>query len=119
MSSPVWDRVWVTLFLASAMIISHASAVGGSRSPCASIYIRLHPQDPTKRGALCSGAIIVWLCPVVCKHARVLWHMTWCYLMFHLAPAMRWLSMHDGERSGDYPYPVGTPKVRECGCLRG
>ena len=36
--SPVWDRVWVTLSLASAMIISHSSVVGGSRSPCALIY---------------------------------------------------------------------------------
>ena len=32
--SPVWDRVWVTHFLASAMIISHSFAVCGSRSPC-------------------------------------------------------------------------------------
>ena len=47
-SSPVWDRVWVTHFLASAMIISHASAAGGPPSPCSSIYIRLHPQEPTK-----------------------------------------------------------------------
>ena len=46
--SPVWDRVWVTHFLASAMIISHAFAAGGPPSPCSSIYIRLHPQEPTK-----------------------------------------------------------------------
>ena len=30
------------------MIISHASAAGGPPSPCSSIYIRLHPQEPTK-----------------------------------------------------------------------
>ena len=46
--SPFWDRVWVMHFLASAMIISHASAAGGPPSPCSSIYIRLHPQEPTK-----------------------------------------------------------------------
>ena len=41
-------------FLASAMIISHASAAGGPPSPCSSIYIGLHPQEPTKMVALVS-----------------------------------------------------------------
>ena len=40
-SSPVWDRVWVTLFLASAMIVSHAFAAGGPPSPC-SVYIYVY-----------------------------------------------------------------------------
>ena len=44
-------------FPASAMIISHASAVGDSRLPCSSIYICLHPQEPTKSVALLSGLV--------------------------------------------------------------
>ena len=38
-------------FLASVMIISHFSAVGGPRSPCPCICIRLQPQEPTKTPA--------------------------------------------------------------------
>ena len=45
--SPVWDRYWVTLFLASAMIISHTSAAGGPPSQRASIYTRLHLKELT------------------------------------------------------------------------
>jgi FkbM family methyltransferase len=44
----------LTLFLASAMIISHASAAGGPPSQRSSIYIRLHLKEPTKRR--CGGA---------------------------------------------------------------
>ena len=34
--------------VASVMVVSYASAAGGSPSPCLSIYIRLQLQEPTK-----------------------------------------------------------------------
>ena len=66
--SSVWDRVWVTHFLASAMIIFHASAAGGPPSPYSSIYIRLHPQEPTKIATVVNMSTVRFLLAVAVMH---------------------------------------------------